>query len=376
MFEGDTISYADTDDDKTLFPFKKFAVDSEGGVSILILPSENVEGDIVIDCGYTKLFKNMNEDDSAYRYFLNIAAWSARSQYHIIIENIDVIKWRPNAIEYKIDENKKWNQFMKKDNIINKNIDLSKMSTFFAFDNSSSINDIKELYFKIIKEIIETYKEGDAFFLWGSNIKQKTKEEIEQWIINKDCPGGTYPYCIVEESNKHNELRGHLIIVTDGCVSEKKILKCDELMQKYNIKFKYVTIYVIENNGKGNMSVGAPFCRDSPNKTIHVINEKKREIFETYSLNDLDIFNKIKNINIYKEFNEKYESLRKVIKAKVLGKNGDTTIKEDLNNLEERIKNTVNNENKNDFFNKINLLKDYANKGVHDFKFGTAGIKE
>ena len=112
MFEGDTISYADTDDDNKLFPFKKFAVDSDGGVSILILPSENIEGDIVIDCGFTKLFKNMNEDDSAYRYFLNIAAWSARSQYHLIIENIDVIKWRPNAIEYKIDENKKWNQFM------------------------------------------------------------------------------------------------------------------------------------------------------------------------------------------------------------------------------------------------------------------------
>ena len=259
---------------------------------------------------------------------------------------------------------------------MNKNIDLSSMTTFFAFDNSSSINNIKELYFKIIKEIIQTSKEGDAFFLWGSNITQKNKDEIEKWIIDKNCPGSTFPFYIVEESNRQKALRDHLLIVTDGCVSERKILKCNELMEQYNIKFKYVTIYVIENNGKGNLSVGSPFCRDSPNKTIHIVSEDKREIFETYSLNDLEIFNNIEKINNYNEFKEKYENLKRVIKAKVLGKKGDENITKKLNNLESTINNSLNIDNKDDFFIKINLLKDYANNGVHDFNFGTAGIKD
>ena len=175
MFEGDTIGYADTNDEQKLNPFIKFAIDSEGGVSILFLPSEKSEGDIIIDCGFTKLFKNMNQEDSAYRFFQNVAAWSARTQYHTIYDNIDYIKWRPNAIDFQIDENDKWTEFKEKEFIDNNEINLSIMPTFFAFDNSYSITSIKELYFMVIKEVIKSYKKGDIFFCWNDKIIKKNK---------------------------------------------------------------------------------------------------------------------------------------------------------------------------------------------------------
>ena len=69
MLEGESLGHANTNDEQKLNPLKKFAIDNEGDVSILFLPSEKSEGDIIIDCGFPKLFKNMYQGDSAYRFF-------------------------------------------------------------------------------------------------------------------------------------------------------------------------------------------------------------------------------------------------------------------------------------------------------------------
>ena len=375
MFERDTLGYADTNDEQKLNPFIKFAIDNEGNVSILFLPSEKSEGDIIIDCGFTKLFKNMNQEDSAYRFFQNVAAWSARTQYHTIYDNIDYIKWRPNAIDFQIDENDKWTEFKEKEFIDNNEINLSIMPTFFAFDNSGSIKRIKELYFMVIKEVIKSYKNEDIFFLWDDKIIQKTKQEIDEWILKKETPGNdTLPHFIVEEANKQSLKREHLMIVTDGQVNESEIEKCDDLMKNYNIKFKYVTIYIVGDYG--DLSVGAPFCRDCPNQTIHIKNEKERESFNTLSKIELNLFNKMEEISTYEDFEKNFEKLEKVIKAKVLGKNGDITIKNKLEKIEKEIMKNLNENNKIEFLKKISILKEYSTHGVHDFKFGKAGFND
>ena len=90
LFEGDTICYASTDDYNQLLPFHPFSRDSDNGISSLFyLSDEKKRGDIFIDCGFTKLFINMERDDTAFRYFQNIASWSARSEIHLIYDNKD-----------------------------------------------------------------------------------------------------------------------------------------------------------------------------------------------------------------------------------------------------------------------------------------------
>ena len=145
-------------------------------------------------------------------------------------------------------------------------------------------------------------------------------------------------------------------------------------MKNYNIKFAYVTVYIIGTGG--DLSVGAPFCRDSPNKTIHIKNENEREEFETLHKKDLEIFDNIEAIKTYDEFDKNYESLKRAIKSKVLGKNGDINIKNKLDNIRKEIIKTLDDYNRDNFFKNIDVLKGYAINGIHDFKFGTAGIKD
>ena len=49
----------------------------------------------------------MEKDDTAFRYFQNIASWSARTEIHLIYDNKDAREWRPECINYTIDVNKK-----------------------------------------------------------------------------------------------------------------------------------------------------------------------------------------------------------------------------------------------------------------------------
>ena len=73
LYEGDNLCYTNTDDFDKLLPFHPFSRDSENGInSLFYLSDEKNRGDIFIDCGFNKIFKNMKKDDSTFRYFQNI----------------------------------------------------------------------------------------------------------------------------------------------------------------------------------------------------------------------------------------------------------------------------------------------------------------
>jgi hypothetical protein len=274
LYEGYKLCYASTDDYAKLLPFHPFSRDSDNGISSLFyLSDEKKRGDIFIDCGFTKLFINMEKDDTAFRYFQNIASWSARTEIHMFYDNKDIKEWRPEGINYSIDLNKKWTKFQEKPSF-SKKVDLKKLKTLFAFDNSGSISG-NSVYFNEIYRIVQKYyKNGDKFYLWGSSYKEKSKSEIDQWIKAKSGPEGTNSVTIAELANASPTHREHLIIVTDGKVSESRIKESDKLMNQYNIKFEFVSVYVVGTGG--NLSVGAPFCRGCPNRTIQVLDENTK----------------------------------------------------------------------------------------------------
>ena len=60
------------------------------------------------------------------------------------------------------------------------------------------------------------YKSGDRFFLWGSKYTELSKNEIDQWIQQKDGPEGTNSIYIAKIAMACPYQREHLIIVTDG----------------------------------------------------------------------------------------------------------------------------------------------------------------
>lgn len=109
IYEGEAISFVH--DDKSIYsPFIPFMKDSENGISALIYPSvvnrDYQTGDIIIDCGYSKLFSKMYPSGT-FRYVRNIAGWTARPEINKI-NGIEPWNYRPKAVIFDLNESKKF----------------------------------------------------------------------------------------------------------------------------------------------------------------------------------------------------------------------------------------------------------------------------
>ena len=369
LYEGNGLSYTNTNDFIKLLPFHPFSKDSENGInSLFYLSDEKGRGDIFIDCGFTKLFINMKKDDSSFRYFQNIASWSARPEIHLAYDCIDAKDWRPECIKYTIDLNRKWTHCLPKPDKLKK-LDLNKLTTLFAFDNSGSISD-NPLYFKTIERLVKKfYKIGDKFFLWGSQYTEQSKFQIEEWIKRMKGIEGTSVLNIAKLSDTCLSHRDHLLIVTDGCVDESDIERTDVFIKSKNIQFKFVSVYIIGNNG--NLSIGAAFCRNCPFRTYLVLNGNKGMKGPSLSYEDIEALDQISNINTVEQFYSLYDKLYSAIQAKQLGRQGDMELKNKLELLRSRIYNSLNDQKKDDFTNHwLNLIKQLyqmASVGCHCF---------
>ncbi|KAH0787495.1 hypothetical protein GPJ56_008690 [Histomonas meleagridis] len=344
IFEGITISYVQNENN--LKPFIPFTRDSSGGISSLFYPS-NVTfgyGDIIIDCGFTKCFTEINKDGT-FKYIQNIAGWTARPEIHQLTDrNIKPKDWRPKAINYIIQENEIWYGFTK----------IAK-HRLFAIDCSGSVKD-NEFYHSELRKILELeYEIGDKIFLWSDKIWEKTRDQMNNFMDQKEGKNGTYSNLIVDIAVKAGvEYRDHLIIVTDGEVPMETVQKGDKKMEKKKIKFKHVTTYLINGNDGNNvnLSVGAAYSRGCPNET-YLIKEPnvKLKIFALMQ-EDLDTLNAIGMITKYKQFKEKFNMLEKAIQAKTIGTFGDQKLSDDLQLLKQRIEVSGIPENKQETFHK------------------------
>ena len=145
----------------------------------------------------------------------------------LIYDNKDEREWRPECINYIIDVNKKWRNFKEKINGVKK-VDFTKLKNLFAFDNSGSISG-NSLYFNEIDKIVKKYyKNGDKFYFWDSGYTQKYKNEINDWIKKKKGTEGTYSINTTKLAS--SSPREHLIIVTNGKVSESDIKESEKFM--------------------------------------------------------------------------------------------------------------------------------------------------
>ena len=103
IFEGFTIAYADGED---LEPFIPFCKDSEGGINSLFYNGTYYgngtgEGDIFIDCGYTKFFFGMI--DGTAKYLRNISGFLGSVDRRQNIEHIEHPRlYRPEKVVFNL----------------------------------------------------------------------------------------------------------------------------------------------------------------------------------------------------------------------------------------------------------------------------------
>ena len=350
LFEGITISYVKNEPDK-IKPFIPFAIDNDDGIISLIYCGEDNYGDIIIDCGFTKCFINI-ESQGTYTYFQNIIGWMANAEKyakygtHIQID-------RPKSFEYKIDKTKKWK--------FKQILEPKYMKTLFAIDCSGSVSGVK-LYHDELNQIMEEYyKNDDIIYMWDSKgsidsvgYKKVDIERINQFNEELEGNGGTESYLIAEIAKQEPKYREHLLIVTDGKVDFDCIQRTQNILENTRIEFKYVTLFVI-GNGE-NLSVGAPFCRNCENIIFGINEEGERFSMANLLPDDINNLNEIDTISNYDEFINKYESIDKAIQAKMIGSEIDYELKKNLIELKKRIEDEFNNSESD--LNNIQIFND------------------
>ena len=108
IYEGETISHSNSNNNQDIKPFIPFAKNSSGNICIMIYSTQGKEGDIIIDCGYTKVFINMSNGDIAtWRYIQNITGFLARPEAHMIYDDGETAKnYRPKGVDFSINYSK------------------------------------------------------------------------------------------------------------------------------------------------------------------------------------------------------------------------------------------------------------------------------
>ena len=135
IYEGETISHSNSNNKDDIKPFIPFAKNSSGNYCIMIDPTQGKEGDIIIDCGYTKVFINMSTEDIAtWRYIQNLAGFLARPEVHLIYDDGETAKnYRPNGINFKISYNK--------DKLYKYSYGTGELDIIYMIDSTGSMED-------------------------------------------------------------------------------------------------------------------------------------------------------------------------------------------------------------------------------------------
>ena len=365
IYEGITISYAGINKNNSFIPvtendvspFIPFSMDSEGGINSLFYCGKNGKGDIVIDCSYTKFLTEMSSEGTA-RYIQNIACWTANSEYHYY-QGKKPHEFRPKAINYKIEKSKKWDKFKE---IKEKKINPKELKTLFVFDFSGSvkkrISKLQGFYHQKINNILGEYyndKRGDKIYIWNSKYINVSFEKINDLIKQGFGKDKTKSSLIAEVSKKEeNNNFNHLLITTDGKVDSKEIDLSDKLMKNYKIKFDYVTTYIIGKDG--NLSAGAPYCRNSPNITIYCDNLTHEEKIASLTFEEIKMKEKLVFINSKSEFDMNFKKIKNYIRSQTLGTVGNEELKSKLNILKSNFSSVLKGYELNDFLSKWNEL--------------------
>ena len=157
IYEGETISHANSNDKDAIKPFIPFALDSSGNISIMIYPTTGKEGDIIIDCGYTKLFVKMSEGDIAtWRYIQNLAGFLSRPEVHMIYDDGETAKnYRPNGVNFEIN-------YMNLYTDLKHNYGTGELDIVYMIDSTGSmsswISGVKEKCKEILDKLNENSK--------------------------------------------------------------------------------------------------------------------------------------------------------------------------------------------------------------------------
>ena len=300
------------------------------------------------------------------RYLMNICSWLAAIEKHTIKKDCDnPVNFKPKFIDIKVDWDAKFDRFLER-----KNKPIKQMKTLFVIDDSGSVFN-QEIYFNKVNQIFCTnffHERGDKIYIWNEGKEELRFNDIKTFIKEMDGVKGTSSSLIAEIANieKNNNFE-HLVIVTDGDVTNDEIDKSDLKFKEYNLHFSFVSTFIIQTGDQVlNESVGCPYSRNCPGFTYIVDEQGNQREQASLLKEDIEIFDNLDKINTYNEFESKFWNIFRVVRAKCLGKTANNELKNKFLNLKKKI--NVPENNKKDFNAKMTQIEFMINGGLRKFQ--------
>lgn len=176
------------------------------------------------------------------------------------------------------------------------------------------------------------------FYFWDDKCKKTDFKDVLARVQSCSGGGGTSPSCFISHLDKND----HIMIITDGQVSQHDIAVCDKKLDGFH--FSSVTVHFINTGGQMNLTVSAPFTRNCKNFELFVDNVS---LSSGSSLIDIDLSIYFNNLD---KFLSESDELFKQIVIKNLGKRNES-LRNQLLDLQK------------------NLMKCVAEKNITDVKY-------
>ena len=323
-----------------IYPFIPFALDSEGGISIMIYYGRGC-GDIVIDCGFTKCFLEM-EKEGTFRYIRNLSAVTSRCDV-LMKEGEDPQTWKPNCINYKLDLSKNyfWKDFKRKVYIIDTDKPVTK-------------NDKEYIYETILDDIYSEFNNIIYFYSDGiTTIKLEDIKKEKSLIPSQNKQNNIIQLAkdIINECNQKFGENYNILIFSDGFCEKGDNKLMDYILSSNEIDEYRISYQLLLDN---NIEISPEFTQ----KTLLTLDEIK-------TLEELNnLYRDLRNCLVFLP----YQNLLNVSLTHINSQLG--RIKTEIG---EKIEDQV---NKEIFEKKIDVLLFYSSLQVENVEINTAAFQK
>lgn len=198
-------------------------------------------------------------------------------------------------------------------------------STVIYIDISGSVNN-SIIYWNRVNEIVSLNKDA-IFFIWDTENKQISYNDLLNYIENKKGYGGTKISSVANSIVRRNYTNNNIIIITDGEVCANDVKSSETILKDFNIK--EVECHIIKSNNyldNIDISVPLPFMQNNTSKLYYTNHENITKLIKNINKDDFKIIENITLENVMNNFDMIYD----IINITNMGKNGLPDIKQKL----------------------------------------------
>ena len=198
-------------------------------------------------------------------------------------------------------------------------------NTIIYIDISGSVTNFLN-YWNKVNEIVTLNKDA-KFFVWNSDIKEISYNEILQYIKNKKGYEGTKISCVASSIINKNFNDKNIIIITDGEVRADDVTSSELLLRNFNIK--EVECHIIKSHIYSDdidISVPLAFMRNNTSKLYYTNPQNITKLIKNIDKDDYKILENITLNDLMTNFDMIYD----LINITTMGKSGLPEIKQHL----------------------------------------------